>query len=314
MAAMQLEPSPNGAADLGLRKGAFSAQLLTDTLDLRWSPELRRGRWWVAGRAEGFGALLLFDPWTDGAPDPSRALSVSYAGLEGGGLAYLPRRFYVGAQLYARYFTFQALDSTEIPVPDSRPVVRPEAVLGYWTPAVNGWAVAGVSLGPDLLAPHAYGQLLARPCFTGEGCALAPRAELRAGWAEAQDALTLTRLGGTNPYVVPLAGAGWAEFWVEDYAALRAGPDLQLPAGEGVVTLAVVADVAWFNQGADTTSQRELGFAGVTGWRRRRLSADAVLGYAPWLERAEGVSAITGWLAFSADWGPVGRSPTADGG
>ena len=62
-----------GIADLGLRKGPLSLQLYTDTLELRYAPDLARGRYWVAARVEAFAAGLLISPWRDGAPDPARA-------------------------------------------------------------------------------------------------------------------------------------------------------------------------------------------------------------------------------------------------
>ncbi len=288
----QVDPSPHGVLDLGLRRGDFSAQLLTDTIDLRWSPEGARGRWWIAARGELGAAELLFSPWTDGAPDPSRALAAYYGGIEGGWLRYLPRGFYAGAQARVRYYGFTALEGNSDPPPAPRPLAVPELLAGYWSPSIQGWVRGGASLSPGFAAPHIAGQLSLRPSWR-----VAPLAELRAGAAEGQDFLTRTRLGGLNPYVVPLAGAGWAEWWVEDYAAARLGLSWRPPLERGTLSLGAAADHARFD------GQTASGFAGLLGWQRGRWLAEGALGFAPWIERAEDLSAAAGWLLLSADWG-----------
>src|SRR4051812_45748417 len=71
-----------GILDLGLRKGPLSLQLFTDTLELRYAPNLMHGRYWLAVRAETFAAGLMQSPWRDGAPDPARALNAGYLAAE----------------------------------------------------------------------------------------------------------------------------------------------------------------------------------------------------------------------------------------
>src|SRR4051812_35878039 len=77
----EINADPHGVGDFGVRKGPFSIQLFTDTLELRYQPESPRGRWWLAARGEALAAGLMLSPWTDGAPDPRRALLASYGGL-----------------------------------------------------------------------------------------------------------------------------------------------------------------------------------------------------------------------------------------
>ena len=98
-----------------------------------------------------------------------------------------------------------------------------------------------------------------------------------AGVAEGTDDLTSTRLGGLNPYVVPLAGAFWGEFWVEDYAAARVGPRWQTERAR----LALLADLATFDgqQQAGVAVDTRLTFGD-------RAFVAAALGVAPGLERA----------------------------
>src|SRR5438270_804899 len=89
----QLDSDSHGILDLGVRNGAFSAQIFTDTLDLRLAPESAGGRLFIVARGEALVAGLLASPWTNGAPDPARSLWASYAGVEGGFVRYLPRGF-----------------------------------------------------------------------------------------------------------------------------------------------------------------------------------------------------------------------------
>jgi hypothetical protein len=296
-----------GIFDLGLRKGPLSIQLLTDTLDLRYAPELRQGRAFVGLRAETFAAGLLISPWTDGAPDPARALYAAYLGLDGGYVRYLPAGLYAGVQGSARLYLFFAQSQTTAAVPGPTPVFTLEGVLGHYTEVSHLWLRAGLDGELTVAMPHVAVEATVRPDW-----ALAPRVEVRGAWARNQDFITRTRLGGLNPYVVPLAGAAWAEFWVESYLALRAGPSLKvrLPSRRGAETrdhsleLAVVSDVAGFD------GRTELGFGLLGRWRYGRYSLDAALGYAPWLHRQEGVWRVTGFLLFGTDWSPLRKRPT----
>lgn len=52
LAGAQIDSDSHGEFDVGVRSGPWSAELYTDTLDLRWSPAHEHGRSWVAARAE----------------------------------------------------------------------------------------------------------------------------------------------------------------------------------------------------------------------------------------------------------------------
>jgi len=295
----ELSTTSFGIFDLGLRKGPLSLELLTDTLDIHFSPSLRSGRAWVGLRVETFAAGLMISPWTDGAPDPSRAWNAGYGGLDGGWQHYLPAHFYVGLQGSARAYLFWARESTTLAPPGLTPVFSAEAVIGHYTEESHIQLRAGGDAELDRIAPHVYAEASLRPNW-----AIAPRIELRAGWAMNQDAILRTRLGGLNPYVVPLAGAAWAEFWVENYVALRAGPSLRtaLPGrGPHSLELALVGDVVGFD------GRTAVGFAALSTWKYRRLFLNASLGWAPWLPRQGNVPAIAGFLLFGADWGAFFR-------
>lgn len=290
----ELSATSFGIVDLGLRKGPLSIELLTDTLDIHYSPTLSRGRAWIGLRVESFAAGLMISPWTAGAPDPGRAWNAGYGGLDGGWQRYLPANFYVGVQGGARVYLFWAREGTTVPPPGLTPVFSGEAVLGHYTPTSHVMIRAGADAELDRIAPHVVAEATIRPDWV-----LAPRVEARAGWAMYQDAILRTRLGGLNPYVVPLAGAAWAEFWVENYVALRAGPSLRtaLPGrGPHSLELAVIADLAGFD------GQTAVGFGALSTWRYRRLFVNASFGWAPWIERQPGIARIAGFVLFGADW------------
>lgn len=287
-----------GIADLGLRRGALSLQLLTDTLDLRYAPEGPRGRWFVALRGESFAAGLLISPWSNGAPDPARALFAGYLAAEGGWLRYLPRSLYAGVQGAARVYFFWPRGETRVAAPGPTPLFSADAILGRYGPDLHAWLRAGADATTGRVAPRLALEATYRPA----GPALAPRLELRAAWAWNQDFLMRTRLGGLNPYVVPLAGAGWAEWWVESYLALRLGLSLRAPLPRGHrLEASLLSDVAAF------AGQVMTGFALQAGWRYRRYSFDGALGYAPWIPRQEGVGRVAFYLLAGADWAPLRR-------
>ncbi len=289
-AGAQIDPSSHGVVDFGVRKGPWSIQLLTDTLDLRWAPESDRGRWWIAARGEAFAAGLLITPWTRGAPDPTRALTASYGGLEGGFLRYFGP-VYLGAQLAERGYVFGAREQTAIPVPGITSLLSADFVAGYYQPSLHVWVRAGIDLQDKALSAHVAGEGVFRPAGL-----LAPRLEVRAGWGFQQTDLTRTRLGGLNPYVVPLAGAGWAEFWVENYAAGRAGLTLKTKHVEA----GVLVDAAAF-EGTIAT-----GLAGTVRGTWRRWFAEATVGWAPGIPRQDGVWRVAMWALIGTDWGRFG--------
>lgn len=284
----EFDASSHGVLDLGLRRGPWSAQLLTDTLDLGWDRELSRGRLWVHPRAEFGAAGLMISPWTDGAPDPSRALLASYAGPDLGAIRYLRWGFYGGLSAHLRYAWFGATKGTEIAVPEARLWLRGDALLGYWKPSGQAKLSVGADRDGGPIAPHLTFEGSFAPDWP-----VAPLLELRAGLARDQDLLSWTRLGGLNPYVVPLAGAGWAEWWVQDYAAARVGETVHAPWGR----VGIALDHARFD------GQQASGFALLAHVQPKRAFVDASAGYAPWIPRGEDVGRLSVWAVAGLDWG-----------
>jgi len=298
MGGASIDAAPHGVLDLGVRRDDVSLQLLTDTLDLRWAPESDRGRAWVAARAE-YGAVgLLHSPWHAGAPAPELGFGGAYVGGEGGALRYLPRGFYAGAAGFAYHTSFSERPATAVDVPEATPWLGADLIGGWWSPHTHVWARAGMqhdALG-EVVQPHAH--LVATSAGTARFGHLA---ELRAGWAQGQSVLTRTRVGGMNPYVVPVAGAGWAEWWAQTYAIARLGPRLALESGQSTFTHAVVVDAGTVDDAwSDATTVWGVGL--LNRWDGEAWFVQTDLGWAGGVERADGVSAWSGWLLFGRGW------------
>ncbi|NOY25642.1 MAG: hypothetical protein GXP62_07190 [Oligoflexia bacterium] len=308
----QVDADSHGTADVGVRQGDWSAQLLTDTVDLRWSPSGDRGRAWVAIRAEALATGLFISPWTDGAPDPGRALLSHSLGAQAGALRYLPHGFYAGVQGGLRYQTFGALPATTVTVPGARPISTADGVLGWWSADASLWTRAGADAwldpeagGAPKVAPHVYLEATAAAPW-----AVSPAVELRVGLATQQDDATRTRMGGLNPYVVPLAGAAWAEWRVEDYAALRLGLRGRSALGDhGLLSMMPFADVATAPEISSSQPRGPwaVGLGLVARWTQGRSFVDLAGGVAPWIERASGISPASLYFLVGVDWGSGSR-------
>lgn len=288
-AGAEVGPAAFGMLDLGLRRGDVSVEWLTDTLDLRWQPSGERGRGWLGARAEGGAAGMYLARWSDGAPMPERSHLASYVGVDGGALRYGPRGLYGGAQASARVWLFHPLAATAIEVPGPTPVVSADAIGGWWRPALHAWVRAGADWTPDGLAPHVAWD--ARGRWPG---VFTPRAEVRGAVAAHQGDVLRTRVGGLNPYVVPVAGAAWAEWWAEDFVAVRAGPGLTA----GRVDAAVVADAAWID------GLVVAGLAATCRYETGPWTVELAAGGSPWIDRPRGVPAASVLLRVSRDWRP----------
>lgn len=282
----EFDADPNGILNVAWRKDDLSLAWLTDTLDVRYQPGWSKGRAWVAVRAELAMARLSNNRWEDGAPSRAQSFLSFYEGVEGGGVVYLPAGFYVGAQATARYWHFVGLPTTERELPSARPVLTLEGLAGFYHPALHAWVRAGTdwSLG---FQPHVHGTIT-----TSLPGIVRPVVEVRAGWGQNKDEVTTTLIGGLNPYVVPLAGASWAEFQAEDYAGVRAGVE----GGPDRWNVGFTWDGVWFD------GNGAAGLALHGGYADRGRWVKVSVGWAPWLERQQG-PALAGFVLFGVDWG-----------
>ena len=288
-AGAHMDSRPFLILDFGLRSGPWSAQLLTDTLDVRYDGSLKRGRWWSGLRAQSFAGGMQIAPWTDGAPAPERALRAGYLEASSGVQLYGPHGTYAGADYTARYWFFGRMPTTTEPAPAAETLLTPGLHAGIYRESIQAWICGGIDLRRGPLSPHLHTEVRLEP-----GWIVAPVIQLRAGVAAAQDDITRTRLGGSTPYAVPLAGAAWAEWWVEDYAAARAGVALHV---ENLVVHAV-GDVAVFDD-----TDPVAGFAARTRWTPSRLFVEAELGWSPFIERSDTHLPLSSWLLVGVDWG-----------
>ena len=289
-----VDETPHGVYELGWRRGPASVTFNTDTLDLRWSPDVEGGRWWVALRGEVGGAGLLFSPWRAGGPDRERSLKATYGGAEAGRAWTLPAHAWVAVEGATRTYLFAATDDTDpdvAAVPLTTQIVTPGLSAGWWSPFAQAYGRISVDLrtqGGSVVAPAAYGEVVSHPDWR-----VAPRFEVRAGVADGQDAVTRTRLGGPTPYAVPVLGSSWAEWWVEDFAAARGGVSLRWSGGH----LSLLADAATFDGGRAEGFGLDL----VHAWSPWRLEVAA--GVAPWIPRQRHVGRWSAWARITREWG-----------
>lgn len=265
---------PHGIVNVSATSGDWTAALITDTVDLRYAPSWDGGRAWAAARVATFAAGMVIGPWEDGQLRPERAMNSAYGGLEAGAVRYAAHGLYSGAQGHVRWHDFYGGPNPTLP--PGRWHVQAQGITGWWRPFLHAWGVVGIDLQRSADAtvrsasPHARGQFTVRPEWT-----LAPLLEGRAGTGWNQDIVTWTRLGGLNPYVVPLAGAAWAEFWVQSYGAARLGGVVQTEA----LDVAAFVDVAAF-QGPQGNGDA-VGLGVAPRWRIGRVTVDLAVGGAP---------------------------------
>lgn len=313
----QFEEASHGIVDVGWRRGRVALELHTDTLDARYTATGAHGKGVVGVRVAAAAAGLWITPWTDGAQDPSRAQIATYVGPDGRLERWLGHGLYAAGEGWARLCLFSPLGDATLVVPD-QVWTRAGGVAGWWGSAADVELGAGADLtvpldGGARLAPRASLDAHLRPT----GLVVGPIAEGHLRWADNQDDVVATRLGGLTPYNVPLAGASWAELWVQDVAMGRVGAAVR-PAGHGddsdgaPVTLAAFADAAAFTPPDDPTAATPLArtWAAGFGASAKVVSgswfADASGGVAPGL-RPGGAPGWAVYALLGTDWRAVHR-------
>ena len=245
----------------GLPRGSrFAAELNTDTLRLTYDG-LRVGRFelGVAATGEALIAGLLTDYYRDGRDDPARGFYASYGDLAAAAKLDLAPHFVelaVGARRW--FFSRAGATSAALVLPPDAWVGEVRLRYTYWQlagdrslwepqrlfPRVRGVAF-GVELGLDARSQAqpwgardatAFSPVdlrndpsrtiwMARQWLLA-GATLAPRVRLQvaesASFMAGADDLVRLRVGGLNPYSVPLVGAPWAGYLAGDVAAIDA--------------------------------------------------------------------------------------------
>lgn len=310
----QIDSDSHGDVTVGVRKGAFRADLYTDTLELAFEPEGEHGKAWIAARGCAFAAEMMISPWRDGAPDPGFATPVAYLGVEAGAQRWGPHGLWGGVRGWGRDY----LVGPYAPGGTSEPVFRGDLEGGVWSWPFRASVRVGAHMQPgsatgSLLQPHAEGDAHWKPNWR-----YGPVVEGWGGVASGQGAFTLTRVGGLTPYVVPVAGAAWAEWWVEDYAVGRVGAAAGSVGMDGTVVPVVLArgtlaaDFSAFSDPYSTTgaaNRTVVGFEASGRLTYKHFYTDLALGYAPWIPRQDGVSRMSVFFRVGLDWTRVRRDP-----
>jgi hypothetical protein len=262
-------PTSYGVVELGVRSGPWSAELLTDTVDLRWASSSDRGRSWIGLRGVAATAGFFLFPWEEGRPAPERAWQARSLTLDAGRLRYARGGWYGGGRVAASGWIFAGTGGSYDP-PAPTVVGTADALGGLWTDRWRGWGRLGLDVGDGAVAPHASFELLHHD-DADAGLVLA----IRAGVGYGQTDVTRTRLGGSSPYFVPLVGFAAAEHRVEDYAALRVGASFDA----GVPAFSLYTDAAAFDGDVGA------GFGARVAVEGERWFARAEGGVAPWVPR-----------------------------
>jgi len=211
----------------------------------------------LAGEAVFAG--LLPDYYREGVRDSARGFWASYLAVQGYGKLNLPKNNFVALKLGVRRWFFSSTDNTDetLVLPGEAWVFEPRLNYTFWKiksdrslwqrnrlfGRVRGIAL-GVILGVDVRSEaHSWGAIDGAvfdpidPRNNPDQVILLANQWLRAGWqmhdrvrtqfAQAAiwgnggDDLTRSRVGGFNPYVIPIAGAPWAAYLSEKLVALE---------------------------------------------------------------------------------------------
>lgn len=298
----ELETDSHGILDLGLRSGDWSAQLFTDTLDLRWDHAWDHGKVSVGVRGAAFAAGMFLSPYTAGGPDRDRAQLAQYVGPDLLAQRWLGHGWYAEGGAFAHAHHFSPIGDATLEVPDTV-WMRGEVAAGGWF--ADGARAVRASGGVDLstadgprVSPH-----LALEARGTTDTALSPLGELRAVWAQDADDVVATRLGGMTPYHVPLAGLSWAEIWAEDLVAARLGGRWS---SEHLEASLFADAAAWTlperRSCPDPDTGSAVGFGAGLGWRSGTWSARTSVGVAPWFERPEGSWPLSVFFLAGTEW------------
>ena len=233
-------------------------------------------------------------------------MMVAYVGADFGGYRYGPAGTYFGAAGWAREYVFDPYGDSAREL-----VANGDATVGIWRPEFAAALRAGAHVEAAPVASMVQPHLQAEVAWHPDGV-VSPVANAWAAVANGETAVTRTRVGGLTPYGVPMPGAAWAEWWVEDYAAARVGvaagaTGMDKPAatvrGRGTLT----GEAAWLGApyGDVDAPRLALGFSGggTLTWRRTYLNTE--VGYAPWIPRAPGVSRVSVYFRLGLDWGAI---------
>ncbi|MCA9543005.1 MAG: hypothetical protein KC613_01410 [Myxococcales bacterium] len=316
------------------RGGTFGAEYNTETLRLTFNNARLGERVWLnaqLGAEYGFAGLLP-DYYQDGLRDLSRGFKAGWVQALVNTKFEVAPAAYMELELGGRRWIFEANDKTDpaLVLPPETWVFEPRLrYTGWWLAPDAAWGerhrsyarhrgiAAGAELGLDMRAtarPWGARALDPPDPRNDPGQAIVrARQWLRAGWqldgrvrtevlefaalGAGEDDLTRDRIGGMNPYVSPLAGAPWASWLSEKYAAVqwswhvRVWDDLELgPLANGVVLVDPDRTGAVEDVGA------LYGVGALVDWRRGPWQVDLRGGWSPGVSERADRPAYSVWL------------------
>ena len=279
---------------------------------------------------------LLIDHFAAGQNLRERGFYASHLEFE----AWLKHLYPIGAwaelTISGRRWFFEPSDDTDpaLVLPPEAWVLQPRQRLGIWRlrsldahggrrlfQRLDGWAMAvegGAELRSTARPWGAIGPTFANPDPRNDPAAMIPQArqwalfgvpiadcarfelEERAGIGFGEDDLSRVRIGGQNPYVIPIPGAPWAAWLTDAYVSARAALPIDLGAG---LELGPTLAAAWLRD-PDRAGSETMGAvwgAGATAqWWRGPWQIDVRGGVSPTWTAARDALAWSAWV--SAGW------------
>lgn len=285
----EFNADPHGIIEVGYRDELIQIEWLTNTLELKREMVTDSGRKWGAIRGEAVMAGLLPFPWVDGRPAPELGSDASLARVEFGSVKYYQWSMYAGGivQLGKEWFAHgrDSLFRSEL---QNRFVTHPQIILGRYTEELHAYLQIGnylLDIDTKAIQNYAQAHLYWKPKWR-----FAPTVESHAATSENLDALHRFRIGGLNPYVIPLAGAAWGEWWAEEFASLQLGIPVNITVKQTTTSLKPIVDFARFDE------QSAYGFGFELGTIYDRFIINMGWGMAPSIQRAKGVGHQSLWI------------------
>lgn len=327
---------PRGAT-LSVELNTDTLRLRLDRLGF-WGGKLELG-FHLTG--EALLAGLLSDYYQEGLRDPARGFDASYAAAGVQAKLNQPGNHHLELELSGRYWFFGSSGETDpgFTLPPETWVLEPRLRYTYWGikhdgswshrhrlfPRVRGFAF-GLSVGMDIRGeveqwgaagtsgpgptdtrniPRRAGIWVRQWALFGYQISDRVRTQVRQEvmLGAGLDDLNRARVGGLNPYVVPLAGASWASFLSDRHLALRWSWHFrlykQLEAG-------VLGDLVWLADAARTGVSGDRTMAGLglfADWQLGAFQIDLALGWCPTLDWHSSGGSLGALAALGWQWG-----------
>lgn len=279
----------HGILEVGYRDELIQIEALTNTLELKRELETDGGKKWAAIRGEAVMAGLLPFPWVEGRPAPELGSDASLARAEFGSIKYAQWSMYAGGVVqFGKEWFAHGRDSLYRDELNNRFVTHPQIILGRYSESLHAYLQIGsylLDIDTEATQNHAQAHLYWTPKWP-----ISPSIEAHAATGENLDALHRFRIGGLNRYTIPLAGAAWGEWWVEEFASVQLGAPVTVPINNTHTELKPIADFALFD------GQSAFGYGLELKTSSHRLFVNLGWGTAPMIQRAPGVGRHSVWL------------------